>query len=123
MFDLEMIKELGYCNGIENYSRHLSGRQPGRAAADAPRLLSRSDFLLVVDESHVTLPQVRGMYHGDRSRKEVLVEYGFRLPSALDNRPLTYEEFETRRGQTIAVSARRPDPRSWRASEARSSSR
>ncbi|MGH9366286.1 MAG: excinuclease ABC subunit UvrB, partial [Thermoanaerobaculia bacterium] len=104
MFDLEMIKELGYCNGIENYSRHLSGRRPGEPP---PTLLDYfpSDFLLVVDESHVTLPQVRGMYHGDRSRKEVLVEYGFRLPSALDNRPLTYEEFEARRGQTIAVSA------------------
>jgi excinuclease ABC subunit B len=104
MFDLEMIKELGYCNGIENYSRHLSGRRPGQPP---PTLLDYfpGDFLLVVDESHVTLPQVRGMYHGDRSRKEVLVEYGFRLPSALDNRPLTYEEFEARRGQTIAVSA------------------
>ncbi|MGE5277020.1 MAG: excinuclease ABC subunit UvrB [Acidobacteriota bacterium] len=104
MFDLEMIKELGYCNGIENYSRHLSGRRPGQPP---PTLLDYfpRDFLLVVDESHVTLPQVRGMYHGDRSRKEVLVEYGFRLPSALDNRPLTYEEFEARRGQTIAVSA------------------
>ncbi|HTO76296.1 MAG TPA: excinuclease ABC subunit UvrB [Thermoanaerobaculia bacterium] len=104
MFDLEMIKELGYCNGIENYSRHLSGRRPGEPP---PTLLDYfpKDFLLVVDESHVTLPQVRGMYHGDRSRKEVLVEYGFRLPSALDNRPLTYEEFEGRRGQTIAVSA------------------
>jgi excinuclease ABC subunit B len=104
MFDLEMIKELGYCNGIENYSRHLSGRRPGEPP---PTLLDYfpKDFLLVVDESHVTLPQVRGMYHGDRSRKEVLVEYGFRLPSALDNRPLTYEEFQVRRGQTIAVSA------------------
>ncbi len=104
MFDLEMIKELGYCNGIENYSRHLSGRRPGQPP---PTLLDYfpKDFLLVVDESHVTLPQVRGMYHGDRSRKEVLVEYGFRLPSALDNRPLTYEEFEERRGQTLAVSA------------------
>ncbi len=104
MFDLEMIKELGYCNGIENYSRHLSGRNPGEPP---PTLLDYfpRDFLLVVDESHVTLPQVRGMFHGDRSRKSVLVEYGFRLPSALDNRPLTYEEFETRRGQTIAVSA------------------
>ena len=104
MFDLEMIKELGYCNGIENYSRHLSGRLPGQPP---PTLLDYfpRDFLLVVDESHVTLPQVRGMYHGDRSRKEVLVEYGFRLPSALDNRPLTYEEFEARRGQTIAISA------------------
>jgi excinuclease ABC subunit B len=104
MFDLEMIKELGYCNGIENYSRHLSGRAPGEPP---PTLLDYfpKDFLLVVDESHVTLPQVRGMYFGDRSRKEVLVEYGFRLPSALDNRPLTYDEFRTRLNQIIAVSA------------------
>jgi excinuclease ABC subunit B len=104
MFDLEMIKELGYCNGIENYSRHLSGRAPGEPP---PTLIDYfpKDFLLVVDESHVTLPQVRGMYFGDRSRKEVLVEYGFRLPSALDNRPLTYDEFRTRLNQAIAVSA------------------
>jgi excinuclease ABC subunit B len=104
MFDLEMIKELGYCNGIENYSRHLSGRAAGEPP---PTLIDYlpSDFLLVVDESHVTLPQVRGMYHGDRSRKEVLVEYGFRLPSALDNRPLTYEEFQTRIHQIVNVSA------------------
>ena len=104
MFDLEMIKELGYCNGIENYSRHLSGR---RAGEPPPTLIDYfpRDFLLVVDESHVTLPQVRGMYHGDRSRKEVLVEYGFRLPSALDNRPLTYDEFETRVHQIVYVSA------------------
>ena len=104
MFDLEMIKELGYCNGIENYSRHLSGRRPGEPP---PTLLDYfpKDFLLVVDESHVTLPQVRGMYHGDRSRKEILVEYGFRLPSALDNRPLTYQEFEARLNQILYVSA------------------
>jgi excinuclease ABC subunit B len=104
MFDLEMIKELGYCNGIENYSRHLSGRRPGEPP---PTLLDYfpKDFLLVVDESHVTLPQVRGMYHGDRSRKEVLVDYGFRLPSALDNRPLTYAEFEARVNQVLYVSA------------------
>ena len=104
MFDLEMIKELGYCNGIENYSRHLSGRRPGEPP---PTLIDYfpKDFLLVVDESHVTLPQVRGMYHGDRSRKEVLVEYGFRLPSALDNRPLTYDEFEARLNQVMYVSA------------------
>ena len=104
MFDLEMIKELGYCNGIENYSRHLSGRAPGEPP---PTLIDYfpTDFLLVVDESHVTLPQVRGMYHGDRSRKQVLVDYGFRLPSALDNRPLTYEEFESASHQVIAVSA------------------
>ncbi len=104
MFDLEMIKELGYCNGIENYSRHLSGRRPGEPP---PTLIDYfpKDFLLVVDESHVTLPQVRGMYHGDRSRKQVLVEYGFRLPSALDNRPLTYPEFEQRLNQILYVSA------------------
>ena len=104
MFDLEMIKELGYCNGIENYSRHLSGRRPGEPP---PTLIDYfpKDFLLVVDESHVTLPQVRGMYHGDRSRKEILVDYGFRLPSALDNRPLTYEEFEARLNQIVYVSA------------------
>jgi excinuclease ABC subunit B len=104
MFDLEMIKELGYCNGIENYSRHLSGRSAGEPP---PTLLDYfpRDFLLVVDESHVTLPQVRGMFHGDRSRKQVLVDYGFRLPSALDNRPLTYEEFRERLNQIIAVSA------------------
>ncbi len=104
MFDLEMIKELGYCNGIENYSRHLSGRQPGEPP---PTLIDYfpKDFLLVVDESHVSLPQVRGMFHGDRSRKQVLVDYGFRLPSALDNRPLTYEEFEARLNQVVYVSA------------------
>ena len=104
MFDLEMMKELGYCNGIENYSRHLSGRAPGEPP---PTLLDYfpKDFLLVVDESHVTLPQVRGMFFGDRSRKQVLVDYGFRLPSALDNRPLTYDEFRTRLNQVIAVSA------------------
>ena len=115
MFDLEMIKELGYCNGIENYSRHLSGRTPGEPP---PTLLDYfpKDFLLVVDESHVTLPQVRGMYHGDRSRKGVLVEYGFRLPSALDNRPLTYEEFEARLNQNIYVSAT-PGPEELQKSE------
>ncbi len=104
MFDLEMMKELGYCNGIENYSRHLSGRHAGEPPPTLIDYFPR-DFLLVVDESHVTLPQVRGMFHGDRSRKEVLVEYGFRLPSALDNRPLTYEEFEERLNQMVYVSA------------------
>ncbi len=95
MFDLEMIKEIGYCHGIENYSRHLTGR---RAGQPPPTLLDYlpSDALIVVDESHQTVPQVRGMYHGDRSRKEVLVEYGFRLPSALDNRPLNFDEWEQR---------------------------
>ena len=98
MFDLEMIKEIGYCHGIENYSRHLTGRQPGEPP---PTLLDYlpADALIIVDESHQTVPQIRGMYHGDRSRKEVLVEYGFRLPSALDNRPLNFEEWEARVGQ------------------------
>jgi excinuclease ABC subunit B len=104
MFDLEMIKEIGYCHGIENYARHLTGRQPGEPP---PTLLDYlpNDSLLIVDESHQTVPQVRGMYHGDRSRKEVLVAYGFRLPSALDNRPLNFEEWERRVGQVMYVSA------------------
>jgi|AMFO01.1.fsa_nt_gi excinuclease ABC, B subunit len=103
-FDLEMLSELGYCQGIENYSRHLTGRAPGEPP---PTLLDYfpSDFLLIVDESHVTVPQVRGMYHGDRSRKLTLVEHGFRLPSALDNRPLTFDEFVARLNQVIFVSA------------------
>ena len=104
MFDLEMMREIGYCHGIENYSRHLSDRAEGEPP---PTLLDYlpSDALMIVDESHQTVPQVRGMYHGDRSRKEVLVEYGFRLPSALDNRPLSFEEWETRVRQVIFVSA------------------
>jgi excinuclease ABC subunit B len=104
MFDLEMIKEIGYCHGIENYSRHLSGRLAGEPP---PTLLDYlpGDALIIVDESHQTVPQVRGMYHGDRSRKEVLVEHGFRLPSALDNRPLNFEEWQTRVGQVVYVSA------------------
>jgi excinuclease ABC subunit B len=104
MFDLEMIKEIGYCHGIENYSRHLSGRQAGEPP---PTLLDYlpADALIIVDESHQTVPQVRGMYHGDRSRKEVLVEHGFRLPSALDNRPLSFEEWEARVSQLVFVSA------------------
>ncbi len=103
-FDLEMIKSMGYCHGIENYSRHFSGRLPGEPP---PTLLDYfpRDFLLFVDESHVTIPQVHGMWHGDRSRKQNLVDYGFRLPSAMDNRPLKFEEFETRVHQTIYVSA------------------
>jgi excinuclease ABC subunit B len=103
-FDLEMMREVGYCHGIENYSRHLTGRSPGEAP---PTLMDYfpKDALVVIDESHATMPQLRGMYHGDRSRKLTLVEFGFRLPSALDNRPLMYEEFEARRGQTIYVSA------------------
>ncbi len=104
MFDLEMIRQIGYCHGIENYSRHFSGRLPGQAP---PTLLDYlpPDALLFIDESHQTMPQLRGMYHGDRSRKENLVKYGFRLPSALDNRPLTFEEFENRVHQAIFVSA------------------
>src|SRR5258707_3368564 len=104
MFDLEMIAELGYCNGIENYSRHLSGRQPGEPP---PTLIDYfpKDLLLVVDESHQTIPQVRAMWGGDRARKETLVEYGFRLPSAIDNRPLSFTEFEGKLDQIIYVSA------------------
>src|SRR6476469_4217844 len=104
MFDLEMIQEIGYCHGIENYARHLTGRQPGEPP---PTLLDYlpPDALTIVDESHQTVPQIRGMYHGDRSRKEVLVSYGFRLPSALDNRPLNFEEWEARVGQVLFVSA------------------
>ena len=104
MFDLEMIQQIGYCHGIENYSRHFSGRLPGQAP---PTLLDYlpHDALLFLDESHQTIPQLQGMYHGDRSRKENLVKYGFRLPSALDNRPLTFEEFENRVHQVIYVSA------------------
>jgi len=104
LFDIEMMRTIGFCHGIENYSRHLSGRLPGEAP---PTLLDYfpSDFLLFVDESHQTIPQLRGMYHGDRSRKQTLVDYGFRMPSALDNRPLTFEEFEHRMNQVMYVSA------------------
>jgi excinuclease ABC subunit B len=104
MFDLEMMKEIGYCHGIENYARHLTGRKEGEPP---PTLLDYlpDDALMIVDESHQTVPQIRGMYAGDRSRKTVLVEFGFRLPSALDNRPLTFAEWQERAGQTIFVSA------------------
>src|SRR5690349_9156073 len=104
LFDMEMVKEVGYCHGIENYSRHFTGRMPGQPP---PTLLDYlpQDSVMFIDESHQTMPQLRGMYHGDRSRKENLVEYGFRLPSALDNRPLTFEEFEHRTNQLIYVSA------------------
>ena len=104
MFDLEMIQELGYCNGIENYSRHLTGKEPGVAP---PNLLDyfEEDYLLFIDESHIGVPQLNGMYNGDRSRKKTLVHYGFRLPSALDNRPLRFEEFQKRINQVIYVSA------------------
>jgi excinuclease ABC subunit B len=103
-FDIEMMRTIGYCHGIENYSRHMSGRLPGEAP---PTLLDYvpSDFLLFVDESHQTVPQLRGMYAGDRSRKQTLVDYGFRMPSALDNRPLNFEEFEHRINQVVYVSA------------------
>jgi excinuclease ABC subunit B len=103
-FDLEMIQEIGYCQGIENYSRHLTGRQPGEPP---PTLLDYlpADALMILDESHVTVPQIKGMFRGDRSRKETLVEYGFRLPSAIDNRPLTFDEFRARTGQLLYVSA------------------
>ena len=104
MFDLEMMKEIGYCHGIENYSRHLSARAPGEPP---PTLLDYfpDDALTIIDESHQTVPQVRGMYHGDRARKDVLVEYGFRLPSAIDNRPLMFDEWKGRVGQVVFVSA------------------
>jgi excinuclease ABC subunit B len=104
MFDLEMIKSVGYCHGIENYSRHFTGRLPGEPPPTLLDYFAR-DYLMFVDESHQTVPQLHGMYHGDRSRKQNLVEYGFRLPSALDNRPLTFEEFEHRMNQMIYVSA------------------
>ena len=103
-FDIEMMKETGFCSGIENYSRHLAGRAEG----EMPETLMDyfpDDFLIIVDESHITIPQVRGMYAGDRSRKQTLVDYGFRLPSALDNRPLNFEEFESKIDQMLFVSA------------------
>jgi excinuclease ABC subunit B len=104
MFDLEMIKEMGFCRGIENYSRHLTGKKPGEPPPTLLDYLPR-DSLIIIDESHQSVPQVRGMFEGDQSRKRTLVEYGFRLPSALDNRPLNFKEFEARIGQTIYVSA------------------
>lgn len=115
-YDLEMLLEMGYCHGIENYSRHLTGRAEGEPP---PTLLDYfpRNFLLIVDESHITIPQLHGMYRGDRSRKETLVEYGFRLPSALDNRPLTFEEFRARVGQSVYVSAT-PGPYELRVAEA-----
>jgi excinuclease ABC subunit B len=104
LFDIEMMRTVGYCHGIENYSRHLSGRLPGEAP---PTLLDYvpQDFLMFIDESHQTVSQVRGMFNGDRARKQTLVNYGFRMPSALDNRPLTFEEFEHRLNQVVYVSA------------------
>jgi excinuclease ABC subunit B len=104
LLDMEMLREIGYCHGIENYSRHLAGRKPGQNPATLMDYLPK-DALVIIDESHVTVPQIRGMYAGDRSRKEALVEYGFRLPSAFDNRPLTFEEFTRIVPQTLYVSA------------------
>jgi len=104
LFDLEMLREFGYCPGIENYSLYLSGRRPGEPPYTLLDYFPR-DFLTIIDESHVTVPQIGGMYHGDRSRKMTLIEHGFRLPSALDNRPLNFHEFEARRGQVLYVSA------------------
>lgn len=103
-FDIEMMRETGFCQGIENYSRHISGRKPGSAPYTLMDYFPK-DFLLLIDESHVTIPQVRAMYNGDRARKESLVNYGFRLPSAYDNRPLKFEEWEERINQVIFVSA------------------
>ena len=103
-YDIEMMREIGYCNGIENYSRHLDGRQPGEAAYTLMNYFP-DDFLLMIDESHMSIPQVRAMFRGDRSRKDKLIEYGFRLPCARDNRPLTFEEFEERTNQVVYVSA------------------
>jgi len=103
-YDIEMLQEAGYCTGVENYSRHLSRRPPGSPPWTLLDYFP-DDFLVLIDESHMTLPQIRGMYHGDRSRKETLVEHGFRLPSALDNRPLNFDEFDQRANQAIYVSA------------------
>ena len=103
-YDLEMLREVGYCSGIENYSRHLDQRAPGTSPWTLMDYLP-SEYLLVLDESHMTVPQIRGMYNGDRSRKQTLVDYGFRLPSAMDNRPLTFAEFEERMGYTVYTSA------------------
>ena len=108
MFDLEMMKEIGYCHGIENYSRHLSGRTEGERRRPPYWTTCQNDALTIIDECHQTVPQIRGMYHGDRSRKTVLVDYGFRLPSALDNRPLSFDEWKTTGG---AGRVRVGDPR------------
>src|SRR5690606_27422724 len=114
-YDLEMLREVGVCQGIENYSRHLTGRAPGEPPATLLDYFP-GDFLMFIDESHQTIPQIGAMYRGDRSRKETLVEHGFRLPSALDNRPLTFEEFEARMNQVVFVSAT-PGPYEKRVSE------
>src|SRR5687768_3874843 len=114
LFDLEMLEQMGFCQGIENYSRHLSGRAPGEPP---PTLIDYfpDDFLMFIDESHQTIPQIQAMWRGDRSRKETLVEYGFRLPSALDNRPLRFEEWQERIKQCIYVSA---TPADWEVKQA-----
>src|SRR3954467_4408745 len=104
-YDMEMLLEVGYCSGIENYSRHLDGRQPGEKPYTLLDYFPKKDWLLIIDESHVTIPQIKAMYFGDRNRKEVLVDHGFRLPSAMDNRPLKFEEFETMTNQVMYVSA------------------
>lgn len=103
-YDMEMLQEMGYCNGIENYSRHLTGRKAGERPACLIDYF-QGEFLLIVDESHVTIPQIGGMFAGDKARKQTLVDFGFRLPSALDNRPLNFEEFETLTPKTLYVSA------------------
>ena len=111
-FDIEMMEQIGFCSGIENYSRHIDGRAPG----EAPNCLLDyfpDDFLVVIDESHVTVPQIGAMYEGDASRKRTLVEHGFRLPSALDNRPLKWEEFLDRVGQKVYLSATPGPLRAW----------
>lgn len=105
-YDLEMIEQVGFCSGIENYSRHMDDRGPGTAPATLMDYFPE-DFLTIIDESHVTVPQIGGMFEGDMSRKRNLVEFGFRLPSAVDNRPLTFDEFEQRVGQTVYLSATR----------------
>ena len=117
MFDMEMMQELGFCHGIENYSRHLTGRKPGEPPPTLLDFFPR-DLLVILDESHITVPQLAAMYRGDRSRKETLVEYGFRLPSALDNRPLNFEEFEGLVPQVIHASAT-PGPYELRKAEGR----
>ena len=111
-YDLEMMQEMGFCSGIENYSRHIAGRPPGSRPTCVIDFFP-SDYLLVIDESHATIPQIGGMYAGDMARKTVLVEHGFRLPSALDNRPLNFEEFQSLQGQTIYVSATPGEREIW----------
>ena len=120
-YDLEMMLEVGYCSGIENYSRHLDGRKPGEKPYTLIDYFPK-DYLLIIDESHVTLPQIKAMFNGDKARKQVLVDHGFRLPSAMDNRPLRYEEFETMWNQVLFVIAT-PAKENSNAASARLSSR